>query len=281
VSGGIYGGNCGNNGCGVVFKVTQSGEETVLYEFQGGGDGGYPQGSLAIDPSGTLYGSASSFGGFGAGVVYKVDQTGNESTLYTFNPSNYGDGGVPIGGVVRDSAGNLFGTTLYGGNLGEGTLFKIDSAGVETILYSFGAYFGDALLPYASVSLDSKGNAYGIAYGGAQGYGAIYEVSPSGTDAVLYSFGPPPDGQPSYIGDNVVLDKKGNLYGVTSGGGTFGFGIVYKIDSTGKETILHNFGGPDGKNPIGSLVFDPKGNLYGTTSEGGAHGGGVIFRITP
>ncbi len=281
-TGGTYGGTCGDSGCGVVYKVTQSGKESVLYQFQGGLDGFFPEGSMAIDSSGNLYGATTSGGEYGAGVVFEIDQAGHETTLYSFNISS-GDGQVPYGGVTRDNSGNLYGTTISGGEaFGGGTVFKVTPSGAETILYSFGTNSGDGFLPYAGVSSDAKGNLYGTTYfGGANNLGTVFKVTPDGTETVLHSFGPPPDGESPFFGDGVILDSKGSLYGVTTGGGASAFGVVYKIDTTGKETILHSFKGPDGKNPEGDLAFDPQGNLYGTANGGGAYDGGVVFRLTP
>jgi uncharacterized repeat protein (TIGR03803 family) len=281
LSGGTYGGVCGDSGCGMVFKVTQSGKESVLYQFQGGLDGNYPEGSIAIDSSGNLYGATSSGGEFGAGVVFTIDPTGQEKTLYSFNSFN-GDGQAPYGGVTRDDSGNLYGTTFAGGAAFQGTVFKIAPSGAETILYSFGSQTGDGSEPFAGVSLDPKGNLYGTTYfGGASNFGTVFKVTPNGTETVLHNFGPSPDGESPFVGDGVILDSKGNLYGVAGSGGSSAFGVIYKIDVSGKETILHNFSGPDGKVPEGNLAFDPVGNLYGTANGGGAYGGGVVFRLTP
>jgi uncharacterized repeat protein (TIGR03803 family) len=280
-TGGTYGGVCGANGCGVIYKLSQLGTEKILYQFQGGADGNYPQGTLAIDSSGNLYGATGAGGLYGFGTVFELTQTGLV-TLYTFDPFGGNDGEAPYGGVTRDSVGNLYGTTIAGGLGNGGVVYKVDPSGKETILYNFGTQAGDGGFSWSGVSLDGQGNLYGTtSNGGANGFGNVFKVTPAGVETVLYNFGPPPDGQSPYYGDGVILDRAGNLYGVTTSGGTSAFGVVYKIDTTGKETILHSFSGPDGKLPVGNLAIDPKGNLYGTTSEGGVYGGGVIFRITP
>ncbi len=279
--GGIYGGVCGGDGCGVLYKVSQQGTEKVLYEFQGGADGSFPVGALAIDSLGNVYGSTGNGGKYGFGSVFEMTQAGLV-TLYAFDPFDGSDGEAPYGGVTRDSAGNLYGTTLAGGLGNGGIVYKIDPSGTETILYNFGSQNGDGAFPWAGLSLDAQGNLYGTtSIGGANGFGNVFRLTPAGVETVLYNFGPPPDGQSPYYGDGVILDPAGNLYGVTTSGGASAFGVVYKVDTSGKETILHSFSGPDGKLPEGNLAMDPKGNLYGTTTEGGAYGGGVIFRITP
>lgn len=277
--GGIYGGtNCLTSGCGIVFKVDQTGKETVLYQFQGGTDGFTPEGPVVIDAAGNVYGATAFGGGFGEGAVFKIDPSGNETALYSF--TQIGDGSRPEGGVVMDGAGNLYGTTQLGGLYGGGTVFKISPSGAETILYNFGTNSGDGVFPTSSVSLDGQGNVYGTTYlAGEFGYGNVFNVTQSGSEIPLYNFALPGPAYPYYCG--VITDTAGNIYGVTTGGGTYGLGTVYKIDTNRNITILHNFKGPDGKVPYGNLALDPSGNLYGTTSQGGKFGGGVIFRIKP
>ena len=126
----------GASGAGVVFKVDTSGNETVLYSFTGGADGGYPLAGVIRDSAGNLYGTTNGGGASGAGVVFKVDTSGNETVLYSFTGG--ADGGFPLWVVLaRDSAGNLYGTTAGGGASGAGVVFKVDTSGNETVLYSF------------------------------------------------------------------------------------------------------------------------------------------------
>src|ERR1700719_2219108 len=127
------------HGCGTVFKVDPSGNETVLHSFVGGSDGSYPWGSVTGDSSGNLYGTTLEGGSFGAGTVFRLDPSGQETILYSF--SGAPDGANPYGGLIRDRLGNLYGTTSYGGstacrNAGScGTVFEIDAAGTESVLY--------------------------------------------------------------------------------------------------------------------------------------------------
>jgi len=150
----------------------------------------------------------------------------------------------------------------------------------EKVLYSFQGGT-DGATPAGGVVFDKAGNLYGATNsGGAFGYGTVYQITPQGRETVLYSFTGGADGaSPGY--GNLVRDSAGNLYGTTTSGGTANLGVVFKVDPTGAETVLHTFTGPDGKDPQGSVVLDPSGNLYGTTYAGGAYGGGVIFEITP
>jgi uncharacterized repeat protein (TIGR03803 family) len=276
-AGNIYGTTYqgGTGGAGTVFKLDPTGRETVLHNFTGLGDGGYPQSNLILDSSGNLYGTARAGSGR-AGVVFKVDTTGNETVLYSFTGGD--DGRNPLGGVVFDSAGNLYGTTKAGGFANAGTVFKLNPAGQETVLYNFrgGA---DGHSPIAGVILDSAGNLYGTtSAGGAANAGVVYMVSPAGQETVLYSFTGGADGSLPYAG--VVRDAASNLFGTTLEGGAGGHGVVYELDTAGQETVLHNFGnGADGGSPHAGLIFDASGNLIGTADYGGTVGAGVVFKV--
>jgi uncharacterized repeat protein (TIGR03803 family) len=259
--------------CGTVFKVDASGKETVLYSFTGtGGDGYGPWAGLVRDSAGNLYGTTPYGGAYNWGTVFKVDPTGKETVLYSFTGGS--DGGYPWAGLVRDAKGNLYGTTLFG------TVFKVDPTGTLTVLYTFTGP-PDGLGPQAGLIRDSAGNLYGTTYGGGTGgYGTVFKINPQGQETVLYSFtGGVDGGRPRR--SSLVRDSTGNLYGTTWLGGSSDFGVVFKLDTTGTETVLHSFSGSDGKIPYGTLALDKAGNLYGTTYEGGAYGGGVVFKIAP
>jgi uncharacterized repeat protein (TIGR03803 family) len=166
--------------------------------------------------------------------------------LYSFTGG--ADGGNPYGGVVRDSAGNLYGVTGRWRGIGVGVVFKVDTSGHETVLYTFtgGA---DGAYPNGVIR-DSAGNLYGTTTngGGASGAGVVFKVDTSGHETVLYSFTGGNDGGNSSAG--VIRDSQGNLYGTTSGGGASGAGVVFKVDTSGHETVLYSFtGGADGATP--------------------------------
>ncbi|HTS37695.1 MAG TPA: choice-of-anchor tandem repeat GloVer-containing protein [Candidatus Solibacter sp.] len=205
-----------------------------------------------------------------------------ESILYNFCSvqQNCGDGASPIGTLVRDSAGNLYGTTCIGGALEEGTVFKLSAEGAETVLYSFEDSTGrDGICPNAGIIRDKNGNIYGTTTGGGVYEGGIvFMLSPSLTETILYTFGRQDARTPE---GPLVLDRQGNLYGVAGSGGTAKFGAVYKIAPNGTESILHSFtnSNGDGGYPNGALVSDTRGNLYGTTSYGGAYGYGTVYRL--
>jgi uncharacterized repeat protein (TIGR03803 family) len=277
ITGGIAGELC----CGTVFEVTASGTETVLYRFTGIDGDGFPQNGAVRDSSGNLYGTTQNGGPDNAGTVFKVDPSGKKTVLYSFTGST--DGAYPMAGVVLDAKGNLYGTTSGGGLYsfgGYGTVFKLDPTGKETVLYTFmGANDGSS--PEAGVIRDSQGNLYGTTYlGGTAGAGTVFKVDPQGQETVLHNFAGGNDGGLP-IGASLARDSAGNLYGTTPQGGSTDFGVVFKINAKGNETILHTFSGSDGKIPYGTLILDKAGNLYGTTYEGGAYGGGVVFKIAP
>jgi uncharacterized repeat protein (TIGR03803 family) len=276
------GGGAGN--AGVVFKVDPSGNETVLHSFTGGADGGQPEAGVLLDAAGNLYGTTSAGGGTkGAGVVFKVDPTGHETVLYSFTGG--ADGSNPWAGVVSDASGNLYGTTRYGGTMGAGTVFKLDTTGHETVLYSFKGGT-DGYGPMSGLALDAAGNLYGTnaTVNGCTCSGIVYEVSPAGEFTVLYSFTGGADGGDPDAG--VIRDSAGNLYGTASYGGqvgnSVGSGVVYKLDASGHETVLYNFtDGADGTGPYGGVILDSAGNLYGTAGGGASSLGGVIFKLDP
>ena len=286
----------GASGYGTVFKVDTTGKETVLYSFTGGVDGGLPYASLVEDSLGNLYGTTFGGGVSGKGTVFKLNSSGKETVLYSF--TNGADGGEPLGQLVMDAEGNLYGTASGGGNpacynahdgdYGCGTVFKVDTSGNQTALYSFTGTAGDGANPFGALVLDAQGNLYGTtgfggtsscSLDGSNGCGTVFKVDSTGKGTVLHSFtGTGGDGEyPSYSG--LVQDSQGNLYG-GSGGGTYGLGVVFKVDTTGKETVLYSFKGTSGDG-IGpnAVVPDSQGNLYGTTAAGGASGQGTVFKL--
>jgi len=253
---------------------------SVLHTFRYFPHGASPYAPLFRGAGGDLYGATNGGGPYDAGVVFRLDTAGSQTVLHTFTGG--ADGGNPCGGLVSDSADNLYGTTYQGGIAGAGTnkrgagvVYKIDPSGQYTVLYSFtgGA---DGSGPIAGVILDAAGNLYGTTYyGGAQGYGAVFKLSPSGQETVLYSFAGAgaSDGANPFAG--VTADAAGNLYGTTYGGGTGAAGVLYKLTRSGQEAVLCSFGGScKGAGPLAGVVLDPAGNMYGAA-------GSVVYELTP
>lgn len=264
----------------VTTQSAQAQTFTTLYNFTGASDGGYPFAGLVRDKTGNLYGTTYSGGSSTTGTVFKVNKSGTETVLYSFTDGT--DGGLPYAPLVRDAGGNLYGTTELGGASGYGTVFKVDPSDAETVLHSFASGITDGQLPLGGLLRDTKGNLYGTTFeGGNPGYGTVFKVDASGTETLLHSFaGTPGGGYPRY--ENLIMDTKGNLYGVTQAGGTNSYGIVFKLSKSGKFTVLHNFigGTTDGCLPFGTLVMDKKDNLYGTAESCGSSGDGVVWKLS-
>jgi len=252
----------------------------VLYRFQNSPDGSQPWADLVRDSAGNLYGTTYQ-GGANMGTVFKVDSNGKETVLYTFPNSVGSDGAKPFSPLILGNAGNLYGTTAAGGGaFDSGTVFRINKPGTETVVYSF-----HGQLPVSGLLRDAAGNLFGTTVtGGDSGNGTVFQLDKSGKETVLYSFAGGTDGSAPH--GRLVRDATGNLFGTTSTGagsgcyGGQGCGSVFKLDRTGKKTVLHKFsGGKDGSLPYAGLIRDAAGNLYGTTSEGGAFDKGTVFKL--
>ncbi len=305
-SGGVYRCLDQPNFCGTVFKITQTGTETVLYSFGASASDGFRPGGLIQSSDGNFYGTTSGGGAYGAGTVFKISLDGVETVLYSFGASP-SDGVTPLS-LILASDGNFYGTTAAGGAnscLGAanfcGTVFKITPAGVETVLYSFGASAADGWEPNALMQA-SDGNFYGTtSVGGANscaGYsnycGTIFKITPAGVETVFYSFGASPSDGVAPQG-SLIQASDGNFYGTTASGGANTYcnnpngcgGTVFRITPAGIESILHSFPASpsDGNGPSPVLIQARNGNLYGTTYTGGAnslgpYGDGSVFEIT-
>ena len=306
--GGLYS-SCGDEalGCGVVYALDiKTRKQTVLHRFGGvpNGDGYHGNAAPIVDDAGNLYGTtyqggvvdkAMNCGAGGCGIVYKVNtKTLQETVLYRF--TGLADGMWPTGtGLLRDPDGTLYGTATGGGTYGGGTVWKLETTGQLTVLYSFRGD-PDGFYPEAPVSRGVDGNFYGVTSGGGTGKhpncdgnnypgcGTVFELDKNGTETVLASFtGPGKKGTGALPkGCNVVRDASGNLYGTTLRGGSgdnsedhLGWGVVWKVDTSGKLIVLHDFtNGSDGGWPWndGGLILDKAGYLYGTAASGSDNG---------
>lgn len=286
-----------------------SSDFTSLYSFCSVGgvnctDGAVPVAGVIQDASGNLYGTTLGGGSNntaacdgGCGTVFELN--GNfETVLYNFcSMANCTDGYEPFGGLLQNAAGNLFGTTFYGGNSASaGVIFELeqeDSKWTFKVLYTFCAKHAcaDGENPAAGLIEDSEGNLYGTTeHGGAYGYGTVFKFDPvDAQETVLWSFGNPNLSDGMYPEAGLILDpSSGDLYGTTSVGGEpeqSGDGTVFRLTSTGQETILHVFctqlNCADGVFPETGLIEDSAGNLYGTAGEGGVNMFGVAFELVP
>jgi uncharacterized repeat protein (TIGR03803 family) len=288
---------------GTVFQLSpQSGggwTETLLHTF---GTGQQPWGPLTADSAGNLYGTTTGGGSFGKGIVFEISPVSGGGwtykRLHAFG--NGKDGFDPMGGLVLDAAGNLYGTTGGGGAYDDGTVFELTPGTggfwTEKILHHFHPSALDGYYPVSGLTFDGSGNLYGTAMKGGTnpgssglGAGTIFKLTPSSggwTYKTIHEFniknGENPEGA-------LLVDAAGNLYGTTTIGGAYQSGTAFELSPTGAgggwvETILHSFNDStsvsDGYNPYPGLIADGSGNLYGTTYVGGS-GYGIVFKLTP
>jgi uncharacterized repeat protein (TIGR03803 family) len=278
----------GANGSGELFKLTPSGNLTVLYSFcpeAGCTDGKGPNG-LTLGSDGNLYGGTGSGGTFGYGIAFKFTGAGSPITLHNFDGS---DGSNPFG-LVQASNGDFYGATSYGANFVEctgngcGTVFKLTSTGTLTTLHDFCSQpdCGDGAVLYEYLVRGTDGDYYGTTYGGGTANcGTVFKITPKGDLTTIYTFGL---GAYPFCGGNplgLALGTDGNFYGVT----TDYQGSVFKITPKGNLTTIYTFcaqiGCTDGSLPRVGLTLGSDGNFYGTTYFGGTHNEGTVFRITP
>lgn len=266
-----------NLGAGTFFRLTPTGAETVLWNFGSAQDGENPSGDLVMDESGNFYGTTYAGGLNGAGTVFKITPNGQETVLWNFGAGN--DGRNPFGNLFFGQDGSLYGTASAGGAQGFGAVFRVTLAGGETVLWSFGAG-ADGRTPKGRLLQASDGNFYGTTEsGGDFGFGAVFKLTPSGTETVLYSFASGADGQGP---EGLTQGPDGNLYGITIGGGAYSAGTAFKVTLGGGVTILWSFGdGSDGRNPNAAPLLGADGNFYGVTGNGGVNGLGTLYRLTP
>lgn len=300
--GGNLGGNCGAQGCGVVYRLANHNSGwvlTPLYSFQGGTDGTNPQmANIVIGQSGSLYSTTFYGGGScsgyhrGCGTVFELQPPPNtcesalcpwtETILHSFDG---GDGSGPVGALVFDAQGNLYGATNAGSGLNGGAVYQLNASGGwrEQVLFIPYGY------PGSGVAMSQAGDLFGSAFIGTSGPGAIYQLTRSGVNWIgtfIYNFTGGSDG--AYPVAGVILDQAGNIYGATTSGGSGHGGTVFKLSpSNGGWTfdLLYSFTRAQNGfvivGPVGNLVLDAAGNLYGTTFSDGQFGYGAVFKLTP
>ncbi len=289
---------------GICSRAQAQGTLKVLHNFGGPGDGYAPDGALIFDNEGNLYGNATNGPGSGCGgpdgcgAVFKLHPNSNgtwaEDVIHYFFGA---DGANPVGGLVFDRRGTLYGNTYQGGAADFGTVFRMTqmSGGNWSLstLYSF-ALGSSGVFPVGGVSFDRAGRLYGTASeGGPYTDGVVFDLGPltvfNWYEIVAHAFGAPGDGALPY--SSLIFDANGNAYGTTDQGGVSNAGTVFKLAPNrltfgSTETVLYSFTGricgqsPDGAGPVAGVTFDSAGNLYGTTECGGAYGRGTVFKLT-
>jgi uncharacterized repeat protein (TIGR03803 family) len=287
-------GSC-EGGCGVVYKLTKSNgtwNQTVIYAFTGGDDGSGPGARVTVDRSGDVYGMTPTGGTYGVGTIYKLHPHAGSYTfqvIHTFTGGN--DGATGSAGRMLLQHGRLFGAATAGGMYGSGVVFELTPTAVGEwdfrTLYSFHGQ-PDGSFPYGALLRVGSGKIYGTTYyGGKNGIGSVYELSPrlvgEWDERVIYSFQPGNDGNSPI--SNLVRDAAGNLYGTTSEGG-LGSGTIFKLSPIGggqwTESVVHTFAGPpDGGFSYNGMVVDRFGNFYGATVHGGIDDDGCVYKFTP
>jgi uncharacterized repeat protein (TIGR03803 family) len=272
----------GTSNQGTVFKISTNGTPTSLYSFTGGNDGSNPDGGLIQGSDGYLYGTTDYGGANDEGTVFKISVNGALTTLHSFTGTN--DGALPEARLIQASDGYFYGTTYIGGASNWGTIFRINTNGGLTSLYSFTGG-DDGAAPAAELVQGSDGYLYGTTVGGGKyqfgysGYGTVFKISTNGALTNLYSFTGGNDG--SSPGGGLIQGGDGYLYGTTGYGGTNDDGTLFKFSTNGTLSTLYAFTGTnDGANPNAALAEGSDGNLYGTTVGGGADGAGTVFMAT-
>jgi uncharacterized repeat protein (TIGR03803 family) len=302
----IYGSEQGGC-CGGIFKMQSAGAGwilTPLYMFPSGGPDGVGPGPVTIGPDSSLFATNTSGGitggqcgqaGCGAVINLRVPPNTSVSALrpwnvnlvYSFAFANDGAQPGPDQILTFDGAGNMYGTTQFGGATGNGAVFRLvegDGGWHENVAYSFSAR-PDGNVPESGVIVDPAGNIYGTtSLGGTANFGTVFELSPSGsgyTEKVLYNFQNGIDGSQPW--GELVLDSAGNLYGTASSGGDGNGGTVFQLTPSGGSwsfNLLYAFQGNGSFGPIAGLTMDAAGNLYGTTAGDGAFGDGSVYKLT-
>lgn len=275
----FYGGGVNNEG--TIFRFDPNTDiESPIYAFSGL-DGANPEGTLAQDGN-YLYGTTYSGGINNVGSVFQVDLSGALTTIHSFG-NRSSDGVNPISGLSKGLNNIFYGTTSYGGSLGNGTVYSVTSSGAENVLYSF-LNNGDGENPEAGVVQANDGNLYGtILNAGVLQNGSVFKITlPSNTMSALYYFKANGlDGMVPLSG--LIQGSDGNLYGTTKYGGNIGYGTIYKISLSGDESILYSFQGKNlnGDEPFGDLIQYSDGSFYGTTYQGGTSHLGSVFKYKP
>jgi uncharacterized repeat protein (TIGR03803 family) len=320
-AGNLYGTTTqGGRGFGTIFKLSRTGSNWILntlYSFTGGNDGAAPSSGVIFGQDGGLYGTTGGGGSADDGAVYKLVPPATacksvlcpwtETVLHSFTGGD--DGMFPTGGLIQDAAGNLYGTTTYGGipdtcgtfGFGCGTVFEYGAGGSYQVLYRFPPTGESGLWPYDGLLLDASGNLYGTANEGGdsqcvsdQGQyyscGVIFKLDSTRNETVLYAFTGPGDGDGAFPYAALVRDSEGNFYvttyqgGIAGGCGTgWGCGTVFEFDASGSPHVLYQFptAGENGILPEATLLRGANGSLYGTADFGGINNSGTIFKLTP
>jgi uncharacterized repeat protein (TIGR03803 family) len=244
-----------------------------------GTNGANPFGPVTIDQAGNVFGTAAYGGDHNAGTLFMIPSGGQLQSLYSFRASPAPN--TPIGNLLLDKNGDLYGSALNGGAGGCGAIFRFSAKDKLKILYAFGAGGGNDGCYPVGVGPRVKGVLYGTTKNGGQyGGGTVFQIAADGTETILHAFGNDNDGAAPYAG--LTPGPDGTLYGTTAAGGAGQWGTIFKITPGGAYATLYAFTNQaDGGFIAGGVVIDKLGSVYGTASEGGVNQNGTIFRVAP
>lgn len=268
----------GANNAGTVFRISSTGDFTVVYTFSAGSDGAYPYAGLLRAADGSLYGTTSGAGDYGAGTVFRLAVDGTVSVVYAFTGG--ADGASPYSSVVQGADGLLYGTTYSGGASGYGTIYRLAADGTIATLHAFTGG-SDGAYPYGAAAIAADASLYGTAaQGGDFGQGTVFKLSSDGTFTVLHAFiGDASDGGYPIAGLAPAAD--GSYYGTTMFGGAQSAGTIFHVTLDGAYELVYVFtGAVDGGYPYAGLTQGADGNIYGTAAYGGAQGVGTAFELS-
>jgi uncharacterized repeat protein (TIGR03803 family) len=277
--GNLYGatGRGGADQAGTVFKITPSGELTVIYNFEFPfSSGAYPTGGLTLADDGYLYGATQSGGTSNLGTIFKISTAGDLTVLHSFTGS---DGSTPLSPPIQGTSGNFYGGTSDGGSNGNGTIYSMTRAGQVTSIFSFDQSNGSG--PLAALVQGTDGAFYGTTYGGGTSdQGTIFRITAEGEFTNWYMFDGTHGDAPS---TQLVQGTDGSFYGTTDMGGSHNQGAIFNITTAGEISLLYSFSAVSerGYDPEGGLVLDGSGNLYGTAYMGADNNSGSIYRFSP
>jgi len=304
--------NPGGSGDGMVWEITNAGVYKDIHDFgytvinsngMSGNDGSGPSSGVTFDSAGNMYGTDQGGGANFAGMVWEITKSGTYKDFHDFGATDF-DGGTPYGGVTFDTAGNMYGTTVYSGANEKGLVWEITKSGTFKDLHDFGgtttnangSIGPDGTGPSSSVTFDSLGNMYGTAPGGgANSNGILWEITNSATYKDLHDFGgtvTTSNGQSGTDGKQpaaaVTFDRYGNMFGAASIGGpnaenngNNGAGMVWEFTTSGTYVDVFDIGsnGSTGFALAGGITVDGKDNLYSTTYLGGGNYSGSVFEV--
>jgi uncharacterized repeat protein (TIGR03803 family) len=254
-----------------------TGADTIVYAFDNA-NGQYPTAQLLLARDGYYYGTTQYGGAYSSGTFFRMAPSGKVSVLHSFIQDGV-DGFQPVGNLMQDSAGNIYGTTSLGGSMYLGTIFRWSAAGIYSVVHSCQGAPNDCNQPYAPLVQANDGSLYGTSpFGGATDQGAAFRIDATGTLTLLHSFNQVDGVTPQW---GLTLASDGNFYGSATQGGAYSGGALFRMTPSGAYTVLHDMmPAVDGVYPQ-RLIQGSDGRFYGTAAMGGPSTGGTVFSVTP